>query len=169
MRTVQTRHDDPAKNVDRRPNAFQVVGINLDNERERALSALEQTTAKWPHIFDGEGFRERSRGRLGVLSVPVTILIDKDGVVAMSGSHFSSDMETKLEEMLASSRGTPNQAANAKPAPNIPTNARVNGATNNKSTAPHLLPVIKNLQHSQLKASHLRTSLLANRSFGSLM
>lgn len=124
------------KMLDRRPNAFQVVGINLDNDRDRALSALEQTSAKWPHIFDGEGFESDLAVGLGVLSVPVTILIDKDGVVAMSGSHFSSDMETKLEELLATGRGTPNQAVNAKPAPNIPTNARVNGATNNQQPTP---------------------------------
>jgi thiol-disulfide isomerase/thioredoxin len=124
------------KMLDRRPNAFQVVGINLDNDRDRALSALDQNPAKWPHIFDGEGFESDLAVGLGVLSVPVTILIDKDGVVAMSGSHFSAEMEKKLEELLATGRGAPNQAANAKPAPNIPTNARVNGAANNQQSAP---------------------------------
>ncbi|MCU0719105.1 MAG: redoxin family protein [Pirellula sp.] len=124
------------KMLERRTNAFQVVGINLDNDRDSALSALDQTPANWPHIFDGEGFESDLAVGLGVLSVPVTILIDKDGVVAMSGSHFSAEMEKKLEDMLATGKGTPNQAANAKPAPNIPTNARVNGATNNSQKNP---------------------------------
>lgn len=124
------------KLIDRRPNAFQVVGINLDNERERALSSLEQTSAKWPHIFDGQGFESDLAVGLGVLSVPVTILIDKDGVVAMSGSHFSTEMESKLESMLAEGKGAPNQATIAKPAPSIPANARVNGAANGQQKTP---------------------------------
>jgi thiol-disulfide isomerase/thioredoxin len=124
------------KKLDRRPNAFQVVGVNLDNDRDRALAALDQNPANWPHIFDGDGFESDLAVGLGVLSVPVTILIDKDGVVAMSGSHFSAEMETKLEMMLADFKAGPNQAANAKPAPNIPANARVNGAANNQQKAP---------------------------------
>jgi thiol-disulfide isomerase/thioredoxin len=124
------------KLTDRRPNTFQVVGINLDNERERALTALDQTPANWPHIFDGQGFESDLAVGLGVLSVPVTILIDKDGMVAMSASHFSAEMETKLEMLLAEGKGAPNQAANAKPAPGIPANARVNGAANNQQKAP---------------------------------
>ena len=119
------------KLLDRRPGSFQVVGINLDNDRERALASLDQTGVNWPHIFDGDGFESELAVGLGVLSVPVTILIDKDGIVSMSGSHFSSEMETKLESMLADFKGTTNQALNSRPAPNIPTNARVNGAANN--------------------------------------
>lgn len=130
------------KLLSRRPNAFQVVGINLDNNRDRAILALEQTQASWPHIFDGQAFESDLAVGLGVLSVPVTILIDKDGVVAMSGTHFSSDMEANLESMLVGTKAPASQATgNARPnnvpvgtnanagrqAPNIPANARVGG------------------------------------------
>jgi hypothetical protein len=39
--------------------------------------------------------------KLGVLSLPVTLVIDPSGTVVASGTHFAADLEEKVESLLA--------------------------------------------------------------------
>ena len=55
-----------------------------------------------------QGYRPREQGgfesdlaaKLGVLSVPITILIDSKGKVVKSKSHFSAEMSEALDALL---------------------------------------------------------------------
>jgi thiol-disulfide isomerase/thioredoxin len=96
---------------------LQIVGVNLDTDPRVARDAIDGGKAfPWPHIQEPLGFESDLAVGLGVLSVPVTILIDSDGKVVKRTSHYSKIMETALDELLA--KPAPQQVKQAtKPAP----------------------------------------------------
>ena len=81
---------------------LQIIGVNLDTDPRVAKDAIDGGRAfPWPHIQEQGGFESDLAVGLGVLSVPVTILIDADGKVVKRTSHFSKIMETELDNLLA--------------------------------------------------------------------
>jgi thiol-disulfide isomerase/thioredoxin len=105
---------------------LKIIGVNLDTDPRVASESLDGGKAfPWPHIQEQGGFESDLAVGLGVLSVPVTILIDSDGKVAKRTSHFSKAMEESLEDMFA--KPAPKQVAApaaAKPQANPQPNAR---------------------------------------------
>jgi len=90
---------------------LQIVGVNLDNTAATAATFLKANAGKypWPHIHEDGGFQSNMAVKLGVLSVPVTILIDRKGVVVKRTSHLSPEMLQALEGMMESG-STPSRA-----------------------------------------------------------
>jgi thiol-disulfide isomerase/thioredoxin len=83
---------------------LQIIGVNLDTEAAVATKWLsENKSYPWPHLHEQGGFDSSLAVRLGVLSVPVTILIDGEGKVVKRTSHFSKEMENALEDLFTSS------------------------------------------------------------------
>ena len=101
---------------------LQILGINLDTDARVAAEFLQSGKSfPWPQVQEQGGFESDLAVGLGVLSVPVTILIDGDGKVAKRTSHFSKAMEDALDELLA--KPAPKQATRA-PAPTGQPSAR---------------------------------------------
>ena len=100
---------------------LQIIGVNLDTDPRVAKETLDGGKLfPWPHIQEQGGFESDLAVGLGVLSVPVTILIDADGKVAKRTSHFSKAMADALEDLMAVP--PPKQAT--KPQATVPPNAR---------------------------------------------
>lgn len=127
----------------RYPSDLQVVGVNLDGDPQTAMNSLKPGAAPWPQIHEGNGFDSDLAVGLGVLSVPVTILIDQDGRVVHSGSHYSVEMEKKLGGILVNKKPIPVKAAAnpAKPPAGKPGQIGVPG--NAKQQLPVNAPVKK--------------------------
>ena len=101
---------------------LQIIGINLDTDARVAAEFLQSGKSfPWPHVHEQGGFESDLAVGLGVLSVPVTILIDGDGKVAKRTSHFSKAMEDALDELIA--KPVPKQATKPQ-APSSQPNAR---------------------------------------------
>jgi len=103
---------------------LQIVGVNLDNDANTAVQFLKENNGKypWAQIHEQGGFQSDLATKLGVLSVPVTILIDSKGVVVKRTAGFatSAEMMQELERLMEASPAPavkPKQA-NARPAPN---------------------------------------------------
>jgi thiol-disulfide isomerase/thioredoxin len=79
-----------------------IIGVNLDTDPSAAIAVLKKDKAfPWQHLNEEKGFDSDLAIGLGVLSVPVTILIDGEGKVVKRTSHFSKEMEKALEQLLA--------------------------------------------------------------------
>ena len=79
-----------------------IIGVNLDTDPRVAQEAIEGGKKfPWPHIQEQGGFQSDLAVGLGVLSVPVTILIDGDGKVTKRTSHFSKQMAEALDDLMA--------------------------------------------------------------------
>lgn len=122
---------------------LKIVGVNLDTDPRVALDALDGGKAfPWPHIQEQGGFESDLAVGLGVLSVPVTILIDSKGEVVKRTSHFSKQMEEALESLLA--KPAAKQAAMPAAKPQQPKPQAPAPANNNVRKAQQPAPGKKN-------------------------
>ena len=78
-----------------------LVGINADNDAVQASNFLKSNKdIDWVQLHEPGGLESGIAAGLGVLSLPVTILIDKDGKVARSTSHYTPNLEATIEGLL---------------------------------------------------------------------
>ena len=63
---------------------FQIIGISLDQSRDKLVSYLEREGVTWPQFFDGNGWQNRVAQMYGISAIPHMYLIDGDGVIRTS-------------------------------------------------------------------------------------
>ena len=118
---------------------LQIVGVNLDTNPQSAVAFLDQNGTKypWAHIHEQGGFQSALAVKLGVLSVPVTILIDGKGVVVKRTAHYTPEMDRALEQLMESAPAKLPVAAQQPPkAPQRPNASQ--GAAPNQAKNPKL-------------------------------
>jgi len=78
---------------------FEVVGVNLDNDRAQANRIVEEWRMKWPSIFnenlDADGWDHPVANKYAINSLPRMILVDKQGTVV----HMNARGEILGEEL----------------------------------------------------------------------
>ena len=62
-------------------NNFQIIGISLDESREKLVGYLEKEGITWPQFFDGDGWKNQVAQMYGINSIPRMYLIDGDGII----------------------------------------------------------------------------------------
>jgi thiol-disulfide isomerase/thioredoxin len=87
-----------------REQGFEVVGVNLDQERERAAQFLAVNQLPWQTVVSPDptktGFENPNAERCGVDAIPFLVLVGRDGNVA--ALHVRGELlEEKLSELLA--------------------------------------------------------------------
>jgi thiol-disulfide isomerase/thioredoxin len=61
---------------------FTVVSVSLDNDKQKWLNAIENDKLSWPnHVSDLGGWNSKVPKKYGVSSIPLTVLIDRDGKI----------------------------------------------------------------------------------------
>jgi peroxiredoxin len=60
---------------------FTILGVSLDNNKEKWLAAIEKDGLTWSHISDLKGWDNAVAKDFGVRGIPFSILIDPNGVV----------------------------------------------------------------------------------------
>lgn len=60
---------------------FQIIGISLDQSREKLIGYLEKEGITWPQFFDGNGWENWVAQMYGINSIPRMYLIDGDGII----------------------------------------------------------------------------------------
>jgi thiol-disulfide isomerase/thioredoxin len=78
---------------------FAVVGVNLDADRSKAVQFLQQKRLPWVQLHEAGGLGSRYATEMGVLSLPVTLLIDSQGKVVNRGIQVSQ-AEEELKKVL---------------------------------------------------------------------
>lgn len=74
---------------------LQVVSLNIDNKPDNGIEYVKQNKFDWTHGFLGDVASSSTGRMLGVTSVPMYILLDRDGKVVSRGS----SLETVLEQL----------------------------------------------------------------------
>ncbi len=80
---------------------LEIIGVNLDNEREDVDAFLKANPLAWPQIFEGGGMETRLAIEYGITSVPTMFLIDGQGKVVSRNLRTSSEVNGQLEKLLA--------------------------------------------------------------------
>jgi thiol-disulfide isomerase/thioredoxin len=78
---------------------FQVVGVNLDTERGDAQKVLKSSSLPWPNLYEPGGFDSRFANEMGVFSLPLMILVDKQGKV-VSRNITAEELDGELKKLL---------------------------------------------------------------------
>jgi thiol-disulfide isomerase/thioredoxin len=78
---------------------LQVVGVNLDTEKADAQQAIKSASLTWPNLFEPGGFDSRYANEMGIFSLPLMILIDKQGKV-VSRNITADELDGELKKLL---------------------------------------------------------------------
>jgi len=78
---------------------LRVVGLNLDNDRKLADAFVKQSPLPWINVFDPGGLESNLAIGYGILTLPVNIVVDKDGNVVRSGAHWT-ELDRIIEELV---------------------------------------------------------------------
>lgn len=90
------RTELPALNTYAQRGTVLVVGVNTEDTRSRADSVVEDLKLGFPSLYDREGSLRRA---LGKATLPVTLFVGADGVIAYL--HGSGALDTAGFERLA--------------------------------------------------------------------
>ena len=82
-----------------RDRNFEILGISLDERRERWEGAIAADGLEWLHVSDLRGWQSEIGQLYGVTSIPQTLLLDGEGKV-LARNLRGPDLERKLEQVL---------------------------------------------------------------------
>ncbi len=60
---------------------FEIIGVSLDQERQKLLDYTKQMNMAWPQFFDGQGWGNQLAVKYGIESIPATFLLDGNGKI----------------------------------------------------------------------------------------
>lgn len=64
---------------------FVLIGINLDDSRKAFEQYVKEEGVAWPQFYDGKGWGNRIAQLYSVHSIPMTFLIDQQGIIRAAG------------------------------------------------------------------------------------
>ena len=63
------------------PKGFEIIGISLDEKEEALTKFLKERGVTWQQFFDGKGWGNKLAAKYGVMSIPATYLLDREGKI----------------------------------------------------------------------------------------
>ena len=82
-----------------RERGFEIIGVNLDEDKAAMESALKSAGMTWPQHFDGKGWQSEIAQRFGIRAIPATWLFDKQGKLRETGLR-GQELEARIENLL---------------------------------------------------------------------
>ena len=80
---------------------FEVLGVNLDNEKADLDAYLQANPIPWPELHEAGGMESRLAVEFGIISLPTMILVDPDGKVVNRSLRTAAELEVLLDKTLA--------------------------------------------------------------------
>jgi len=81
-------------------DGFEIVGISLDQNKDRLIGYAKQAGISWPQYFDGKGWQNDISSKYGVNSIPSAWLVDKKGFVRSTDAR-GGDLTDQVKALLA--------------------------------------------------------------------
>ena len=86
---------------------FEIIGINMDQEKAKLEKYLQDNEVTWPQYFDGLGWDNKLAKRFGVRGIPHIVLINKNGAVHFNTNYnknrfplHGDDLKNAVAELL---------------------------------------------------------------------
>lgn len=80
-------------------HGLQILGVNLDNDRDKAVQAAEANLLSYPHVFDGKGWKNEVAILYRVHGIPQTYLLDQD-LKIVAKSLRGEKLESRMAAIL---------------------------------------------------------------------
>ena len=95
-------------------SGFQPLGVNLDGSATDAKSFLAANRYPWPHAFEEGGIEEsRLASEMGILTLPMMLLVDKQGRVLNNNVH-AAELDAELKKALGLSTSSTGSKGKAR-------------------------------------------------------
>jgi len=78
---------------------LEIIGISFDQKKEKWKQAVENDGLTWKHVSNLKGWREPLGKPFGVRSIPVTYLLDENGVIIAKNLRGQA-LENKIAQLL---------------------------------------------------------------------
>ena len=78
---------------------FEILGVSLDNSKEKWMQAIQADGLTWKHVSDLAGWSSVAAKAYSVSSIPFTVLLDKNGKIIGKNLRGPA-LEEKLKEVL---------------------------------------------------------------------
>jgi thiol-disulfide isomerase/thioredoxin len=80
---------------------FEIVGVNLDNDRAELDAFLKESPLPWPQIFEPGGIeKSRYATEYGIIALPTMVLVDSSGKVVNRNIRTSAELERQLDKVM---------------------------------------------------------------------
>lgn len=79
---------------------FTILGVSLDEDREKWLKAIEKDALNWKHVSELKGWETSVVALYGFNGIPYNVLIDPNGKI-LATELRGSDLESALSEALS--------------------------------------------------------------------
>jgi peroxiredoxin len=80
-------------------NGFEIIGISLDQDENKLKSFTTENKMTWVQFFDGKGWGNKLAGKYGVMSIPATYLLDRNGIIIAKDLR-GDDLEAAVAKAL---------------------------------------------------------------------
>ena len=80
---------------------FDILGVSLDNNKNKWIDAIAKDQLTWKHISDLKGWASQLAKPYGVRGIPYTVLVDPNGQIIATRLRGAS-LEAKLREIFGS-------------------------------------------------------------------
>ena len=85
---------------------FEIIGVNLDNDRADLDAFLKENPLPWPQIFEPGGTdRNRLAVEYGIIALPTMVLIDAEGKVVNRNIRTAAELDRQLEKLVGKKAG----------------------------------------------------------------
>jgi thiol-disulfide isomerase/thioredoxin len=81
------------------PKGFAILGISLDDNKDKWLAAIKKDQLDWTQVSDLKGWENSVADLYGVKGIPMNFLLDKEGKI-IARSLRGEDLEKKLAELV---------------------------------------------------------------------
>jgi thiol-disulfide isomerase/thioredoxin len=61
------------------PKGLVVVGVSLDDSKEKMIEVARRENMTWPELFDGKGWSSPFSSSHGIYEIPTAFLVDRNG------------------------------------------------------------------------------------------
>lgn len=78
---------------------FTILGVSLDDNRDRWMRAISQDGLTWTQVSDLRGWGNEVAVQYGIQSIPSNFLVDPDGKI-IARNLRGEELEAKLEQLL---------------------------------------------------------------------
>jgi peroxiredoxin len=78
---------------------FTVLGVSLDEQKDKWLAAIRQDGMPWTQVSDLKGWKNDAAVLYGVEGIPMNYLVDRNGTIVGRGLR-GQELDKKLEELV---------------------------------------------------------------------
>lgn len=81
------------------PKGVEVLGVSLDDNKEKWLKAIKDDGLVWNHVSDLKGWSSSAAKLYGVNGIPATVIVDKNGIIVAKNLR-GEELKAAIEKLL---------------------------------------------------------------------